>query len=58
MAISSKEARETNYWLLLIKRSDLVDFDNKEILINDLLDKVNKITNILTKIVKTVTQQC
>jgi len=30
MSISSKEARETRYWLNLIDRSDLVEIDVKE----------------------------
>jgi len=53
MAISSKEAREANYWLLLIKKSDIVEFEDKEIFINDLLNKLKSIINVLTKIVKT-----
>jgi four helix bundle protein len=52
MAIASKEARETHYWLMLIKRSELVDFDNKERVINELLHSLSAITNILTRIVK------
>ena len=58
MAIASKEARETHYWLMLIKRSELVDFDNKEHVINELLDKLLSITNILTKIVKSSITKC
>src|SRR5574340_105718 len=52
MAIASKEARETRYWLLLIKKSELTSFDNKEKIINDLLHTLSSLTNILTKIVK------
>ncbi|GAA4274769.1 four helix bundle protein [Aquimarina gracilis] len=48
MAIASKEARETRYWLRLLKESDLIVFH-----LSDLLDEVNKIIKILTKIVKT-----
>jgi len=55
MSIASKEARETNYWLLLIKKSVLVEFDKKETIINELLDNLSSITNILTKIVKSST---
>ena len=47
MSISSKEARETRYWLLLIKYSDLVDLKTE-----GLLDEVDQIINILTSIVK------
>ena len=48
MSISSKEARETRYWLRLIEKSDLVEIDVK-IQLND----VEQIINILTAIVKT-----
>tara|TARA_R110000850_G_scaffold213577_1_gene339593 strand:+ start:551 stop:904 length:354 start_codon:yes stop_codon:yes gene_type:complete len=48
MAISSKEARETKYWLRLYEKSDLVDIDmTKE------LKEIQNIINIITKIVKT-----
>lgn len=47
MSISSKEARETRYWLLLIKYSDLVNLETE-----GLLDEVDQIINILTAIVK------
>lgn len=52
MAIASKEARETRYWLLLLKKSDLVSFNNKEMIIDNLLQRLLSLTNILTKIVK------
>jgi four helix bundle protein len=52
MAIASKEARETRYWLLLLKKSDLVSFNNKEMIIENLLQRLSSLTNILTKIVK------
>ena len=48
MSISSKEARETRYWLRLLNESDLVDID-----VSDLHDESDQIINILTKIVKT-----
>ncbi len=47
MSISSKEARETRYWLLLIKYSDLVDLETA-----GLLKEVDQIISILTAIVK------
>lgn len=47
MSISSKEARETKYWLRLIKESELVDFN-----VDELLLKVEEIIRILTAIVK------
>ena len=52
MAIASKEARETRYWLLLLKKSELVSFNNKEMIIDNLLQRLSSLTNILTKIVK------
>ena len=48
MAIASKEARETRYWLKLLSRSKLVDIDY-----TSYLDSIEHIINILTKIVKT-----
>lgn len=51
MAIASKEARETKYWLLLLQSSQLVKHDYK-ILIN----QVEEIIRLLTKIVKTTKQ--
>lgn len=48
MSISSKEARETLYWIQLLKASKLysIDFDNIE-------KEAISIVNIITKIVKT-----
>jgi len=51
MSIASKEARETEYWLLLLQKSGLVDVP-----LQDHLDKVSSIINILTKIVKTTSE--
>ena len=48
MSISCKEARETRYWLLLIKYSDLVELET-----TGLLDEIDQIINILTSIIKT-----
>ena len=48
MAISSKEARETKYWLRLLDKSQMVAFDYSEY-----LSAIDHIINILTKIVKT-----
>ena len=53
MAIASKEARETDYWLrLLVKSGFLIDFDKKD----KLTAEVIAIINIITKIVKTSTK--
>ena len=48
LSISSKEARETKYWLRLIKESKISN-NKLDVLINDCDDLIN----ILTKIVKT-----
>jgi len=48
MSISSKEARETRYWLRLIDKSNLVNIDVK----NNLIE-IEHIIKILTAIVKT-----
>jgi four helix bundle protein len=48
MAIASKEARETKYWLRLIKESNMTDYN-----IQTLIDEVDEIIKILTAIVKT-----
>ena len=48
MSISSKEARETRYWLRLIKKSCIADVD-----VMSAIYEVDSIINILTKIVKT-----
>lgn len=51
MAIASKEARETLYWLKLLKASQLVSYDFESLLIN-----CNELIRILTAIVKTSQQ--
>ena len=48
MSIASKEARETNYWLRLLRDSKLC----KDIGYNDILTKSEEIIRILTSIVK------
>jgi four helix bundle protein len=48
MSISSKEARETRYWLKLNEKSDLVEIDVK-----NQLNDVEQFINLLTAIVKT-----
>ena len=49
MCIASKEAREANYWLRLIKDAKLFDYK----IVADLLDKSDELIKILTSIVKT-----
>jgi four helix bundle protein len=48
MAIASKEARESRYWLRLLEKSKLVNHDY-----STYLEAVDHIINITTKIVKT-----
>ena len=48
MAIASKEARETGYWLKLIQAGDVFGVD-----VSLFLDEIDEIIKILTKIVKT-----
>jgi len=51
MAIASKEARETKYWLLLLRQSNLADVD-----VTSLLAQVEELIRILTSIVKTTNE--
>ena len=48
MSISSKEARETKYWLRLLNKSNLTKIN-----VEKQLSEVQTLINILTKIVKT-----
>ncbi len=48
MSISSKEARETKYWLRLLDKSGLTSIN-----VNKHLKAIEDIVNILTKIIKT-----
>ncbi len=48
MSISSKEARETKYWLRLLQKSNLTQINVEPQLI-----EIQNLINILTKIVKT-----
>jgi four helix bundle protein len=52
MSIASKEARETNYWLRLLKDSGIISKTE----IEPLLAESESIANILTSIVKTTAQ--
>ena len=49
MAISSKEARETNYWLRLIRDANLL----KDVDLTRLINESEEIIKIITSIVKT-----
>lgn len=48
MAIASKEARETRYWLRLINEAQLSNLE-----LSKYLNEIDQIIKILTKIVKT-----
>ena len=49
MSIASKEARETNYWLRLLRDSNIISC----VPIDSLLEKSEEISKMLTAIVKT-----
>ncbi|MBX7225066.1 MAG: four helix bundle protein [Chitinophagales bacterium] len=51
MSISSKEARETRYWLRLLRESTITKID-----VHDLLSKIEKIIRIITKIIITASK--
>ncbi len=51
MAIASKEARETRYWIRLLDKSRLVNIEYTAYIIS-----IDHILNILIKIVKTTTE--
>ena len=51
MSISSKEARETKYWLRLLKESEFTNLD-----VNSLILDIDELIRILTSIVKTAQQ--
>lgn len=51
MAIASKEARETRYWLRLLDRTNLIDVSMKPY-----LSDIEEIIRMLTKIVKTTSE--
>ena len=52
MSISLKEARESRYWIRLLDKSKLIDF-NYTFYLKEILD----IINILTKITKTTSER-
>ncbi|RII27949.1 MAG: four helix bundle protein [Geobacter sp.] len=52
MSIASKEARETNYWLRLLRDSQILCQDQ----VQNLLSESEELINILTAIVKTTSK--
>ena len=53
MSLASKEARETNYWLRLIRDSGILNGDR----IQAITDESEELCKILTSIVKTVSEK-
>jgi four helix bundle protein len=54
MCVASKEARETRYWLRLLKDSDYA----AETVLEPLLADCNELVRLLTAIVKTAQETC
>jgi four helix bundle protein len=54
MSIASKEAREARYWLRLLMKDEFIKGFDYSTLINE----IDQIINILTKIVKTAQENC
>ena len=54
MNVAKKEARETRYWLKMLKDLNVGSFSHK---FEMLLKEIEEIINILTKIVKTTTKK-
>lgn len=52
MSIASKEARETKYWIKLLKESKLANVP-----LETLLNEIDQMINILTRIVKTTAEK-
>lgn len=52
LSISSKEARETKYWLRLLQKSKLTQID-----VSNHLHEIQQIVNILTSIIKTTQEK-
>lgn len=54
MAIAAKEAREAEYWIRLLDKSNILEkYQNKSIL----YEKINSIIKLLTSIVKTAQER-
>jgi len=53
MSVASKEAREANYWLRLIRDSEIAKTDDLAEEINEAITESNEFKKILTSIVKT-----
>jgi len=53
MSIASKEAREVNYWLRLLRDSGLIKDKSFYDEVVDAIDESDQLKRILTKIVKT-----
>ena len=51
MSIASKEARETQYWINLLIKTDYIDITEQHVI--TLMDASSELTKLLTSIVKT-----
>ena len=51
VTIARKEARETRYWLFLIKRSDLLENKANDKITDDLISEVHELMKILSAII-------
>ena len=49
MTIASKEARETHYWLRLLRDSDILNTEQSQ----DIISESEEIVKILTSLIKT-----
>ena len=54
MSIASKEARETEYWIRLLEKSNTINaYKNKSVL----YDQIHSIVKLLTSIIKTTQEK-
>ena len=54
MSIASKEARETEYWIRLLEKSNMINaYKNKSVL----YDQIHSIVKLLTSIIKTTQEK-
>ena len=52
LAIASKEARETKYWINLLVETDYLDINERSV--KTLLDEITELIKLLTSIIKTL----
>ena len=56
MAIASKEARESKYWINLLIKTDYLNKDDKHV--KTLVNDIDEIVRLLTSIVKSSQEKC